>query len=71
MGEKLYDISQIHLKGVDFLLEMNDGSAASRKRKYIHIQNERFRLALSDENFVQMGIAICAAAEKIKEYKHL
>ena len=68
MGEKLYDISEIHLRDVDFKVELNDGTASSNKKKYIHLQNDRFRLALSDSEYVEMAVAIRAAGQKIKDY---
>lgn len=71
MGEKIRDISRVRLRGMDFLIELNDGTVKSRKPQYIHLQNERFRLALSDSEFIQMAIAIRTAGQKIRDYKEL
>lgn len=71
MGEKISDISQVNIKGLNFLIELNDGTVKARKPQYIHLQNERFRLALSDSEFVQMAVAVRAAGKKIREYKEL
>lgn len=68
MGERLYDITQINLKDVHFKVELNAGTANSNKCKYIHIQNPRFRLSLSDSEYIEMAVAIRAANNKIKRY---
>ena len=71
MGEKIKVITQTKLRDVEYDIELNDGTAKSKKPQYIHIQNERFRLALSDSEYVQMAIAIRAAAKKIQDYKDI
>ena len=71
MGERLYDISEIKLKDMSLKIELNDGTAESKKPQYIHLQNDRFRLALSDSEYVQMAIAIRAASTKLKKRKGL
>lgn len=71
MGEKVRDISKVELQGMDFLIELNDGTVKARKPQYIHLQNERFRLALSDREFIQMAVAVHTAAQKIRKYKDL
>lgn len=71
MGERLYDISEIKLKDMSLKVELNDGTAESKKPQYIHLQNDRFRLALSDSEYVQMAIAIRAASKKLKKRKGL
>lgn len=71
MGEKLKVIDTINLKDTAFDIELNAGSARSKKPFYIHIQNNRFRLALPDTEFIQMAVAIRSAAEKIKTYKKI
>lgn len=71
MGERLYDISEIKLKDMSLKIELNDGTAESKKPQYIHLQNDRFRLALSDSEYVQMAIAIRAASKKLSKRKGL
>ena len=71
MGEKLYDISEIQLRDMALKIELNDGTAASKKPQYIHLQNDRFRLALSDREYVEMAVAIRVGAEKLKKRKGL
>lgn len=71
MGEKIRDMARVSLNDMNFLIELNDGTVKARKPQYIHLQNPRFRLALSDQEFIQMAVAIHTAAQKIKEYKDL
>ena len=71
MGEKLYDMAKVSLHDMDFLIELNDGTSKARKPQYIHLQNKRFRLALSDKEFIQMAVAVHTAALKIRGYKDL
>lgn len=70
MGEKLYVVSQIEMKDMKLDIELNDGTVKARKPQYIHLQNERFRLALSDTEYVQMAVAIRAAARKLEKQKN-
>lgn len=69
MGEKIRTIKQIELKDISMDIELNDGTAKSRETKYIHLQNDRVRLALSDREYVEMAVAINTAARKIRKYK--
>lgn len=71
LGEKLYDISEIKLRDMAMKIELNDGTAASKKPQYIHLQNDRFRLALSDREYVEMAVAVRTAAKKLKRQKGL
>lgn len=71
MGEKLKVINQVSLHDLDMDIELNAGTAKSNKRQSIHLQNDRFRLELSDKEYVQMAVAIHVAAEKIKQVKEL
>ena len=71
MGEKLYVVTNVDLPSFSFDVELNEGSAASKKPLHIHLQNRRFRLDLTDREYMQMAIAVRAAANKIREYKEL
>lgn len=71
MGEKIRDLERVRLNDMDFLIELNDGTVKARKPQYIHLQNKRFRLALSDREFIQMAVAIRTAGQKIRGYKDL
>ncbi len=71
MGEKVRDMAKVSLQGMNFLVELNDGTVKAKKPQYIHLQNERFRLALSDKEFIQMAVAVRAAGQKLRDYKEL
>lgn len=71
MGEKLYVISKVNLKGMKFDVELNDGSAASKRPLHIHLQNDRFRLDMPDYEYLQMAIAVREAGKKIRKMKGL
>ena len=71
MGEKLYVMSKVDLPSFQFDVELNDGSAASKKPLHVHLQNDRFRLDLTDAEYLQMAIAVRTAAKKLKGYKKL
>jgi hypothetical protein len=69
MGEKLYVISKVNLPGLGFDIELNDGSAASKRPLHIHLQNDRFRLDMPDHEYIQMAIAVREAGKKIRKMK--
>lgn len=71
MGEKLYVISKIDLPSLQLDIELNDGSAASKKPQHIHLQNNRFRLDLPDYEYLQMAMTVRCAWEKLKIMKKL
>lgn len=71
MGEKIKVIDTVNLENMKFDVELNDGSAASKKPLHIHLQNDRFRLDLPDYSFMQMAIAVCTAKRKLVEKKGL
>lgn len=69
MGELLYVISKVDISGFKFDIELNDGSAASKRPLHVHLQNDRFRLDMPDYEYLQMAIAVREAAKKIKKNK--
>lgn len=71
MGEKLCVLQKVELKSLRFEIELNDGSAASKRPLHIHLQNERFRLDLPDYEYLQMALAIRIAYQKLKKQKRL
>ncbi len=71
MGERIRDLAKIQLKDMPVSIELNAGSAYHSDSNYIHIQNERLRLELSDREYLQIAIAVRVAADKIKKYKDL
>lgn len=71
MGEKLKVISKVEIPMFNFDIELNDGSAASKRPYHIHLQNQRFRLDLPDYEYIQMAMAVRVAGEKLKRTKKL
>ncbi len=71
MGEKIKVISQVDIPSFKMDVELNDGSAASKKPLHIHLQNDRFRLDLPDYEYLEMAIAVRVAANRLKKYKKL
>lgn len=71
MGEIIRIVSRVRLKDMSLNIELNDGTVKAKKPQYIHLQNERFRLALSDSEYIQMAIAIRTAASKMLKQKKI
>lgn len=71
MGERIRDLTKIKLHDMPVNIELNAGTAYKSDRNYIHIQNDRLRLELSDKEYLQMAIAVRVAADKVKKYKVL
>jgi len=68
MGEKIRDLSKINLGGANLLIELNH--SVNPKHKYdIHIQNEKFRIELSDSDFLQIASSILVAKKNFETLK--
>lgn len=70
MGEKIRDIKTIYLGNNKLLIEENKGTHKGSKYD-IHIQNEHFRLNVSDKDFFKIAAAILYAGENFCTYKDL
>lgn len=70
MGEKLRDIGKINLEGLDLEIELNKESVVNGPR-YIHIQNNKFRLSLTEKEYIQMVASIYRAQKTLKRNKGL
>lgn len=64
MGEKIKDIGKIHLGSTELDVELNHGTRQNEKYE-IHIQNDKVRLALSEEDFLQMASAVVLAKKQL------
>ncbi len=71
MGERIKDLAKIELHDMPVNIELNAGTANKSDRNYIHIQNKRLRLELSDSEYLQMAIAVKVAADRIRKYKSI
>ena len=65
MGEKIKVIDTVDIKDLHFDIELNEGTVVAKKPLYIHLQNERFRLAVPDYEFMQMAISVYTAKRKL------
>ena len=63
MGEIIRKIEKIRIGGSEFDIELNKSTASKDKRE-IHVQNEKFRLALDEKEFVQMACAVLLAKKQ-------
>lgn len=68
MGEKIKEIKEIKLADHSLLIEMNKGT--HRGGKYdIHIQNDEFRLNITEGDFCKMVLSILYARDNLVSYK--
>lgn len=68
MGEKIKDIKEIKLGDQTLLMEMNKGT--HRGRMYdIHIQNDKFRLNVTEGDFCKIVLSILYARDNLASYK--
>lgn len=70
MGEKIRDVGKINLKGLDLEVELNKESILNGPR-YIHIQNDKFRLSLTEKEYIQMVASVYRAQKSLKRNKGL
>jgi len=64
MGEKIKDIGSIRLGKSSLDVELNR-STKPDERYEIHIQDDKFRLALSEKDFLQMASAVLLAKKQL------
>ncbi len=63
MGEKIRDMGSLKIGDTRFAIELNHGYT-TRNKYSIHIQNEKMRLALNDEEFLKLcGLILRANSE--------
>lgn len=68
MGEKIKDLSEVSIGKTNFLIELNHSINPSHKYD-IHIQNEKFRMELSDKDFLQIASSILLAKQNLEKLK--
>ena len=70
MGEKIRNIDELQIGDTHFIVELNHGYTP--KNKYsIHIQNEKMRLALNDDDFLKLCGMILRADSELDYLKGL
>lgn len=68
MGNKIKDIGILHFGKNIFTIELNNPDAPEKE---IHIQNESFRIALSERYFYKIGTDILLARKQLLKLKGL
>ncbi|MDR3299494.1 MAG: hypothetical protein LBU43_05710 [Candidatus Accumulibacter sp.] len=70
MGEKIRDLPEITIADARFRLEINGSSNDGGEREiHIHAQNNKFRMALSERDFFEMGTGILLARKQLELLK--
>ena len=64
MGEIIKKLGNINVKEKLFDVELNEPTHLGAKRE-IHIQNDSFRLALSESDFLKMSACILLAKKQL------
>ncbi len=68
MGEKIRNIQEIELAKQKLMIELN--KSTHKNSKYdIHIQNSKFRLNLTEQDFCKIACCILYAKENLDHYK--
>jgi len=65
MGEKIRTIGFIGYKDQEYEIEENESSS----ERIIHIQNESFRIEISESEYILMSALIIEAAENLRKIK--
>ena len=68
MGEIIRVMDRIKIGNIDFDIELNHGTESCGHRE-IHIQNEKFRLAMSEPEFLQLATSILLARKQFEIIK--
>jgi len=68
MGEKIKDLDSFKIGDAKFLIELNESASGSRYRD-IHIQNNKFRLEIPENEFLQMAACVLLAKEQLCKIK--
>lgn len=69
MGEKIRSIGKIKLKQQEYEVELNE-PLDELIGGMIHIQNDNFRMELSQKDFYEMASAIMLAQEQLLRIKN-
>ncbi len=68
MGEKIKKIAEIQLGGNRFDIELNHSTSTVGERE-IHLQNDCFRVAFSEHEFLQLASGILLARRQLQQIK--
>ena len=70
MGEKIKTLGSVQINCEKFEIELNHPPSMGQGRQ-IHIQSEKFRCELEEEEFIRVAVAVRLAAEKLRYSKKL
>ena len=70
MGEKIRDLGKIKIGNSEFVIELNHSASGSHYRD-IHIQNDKFRLEIPENEFLQMAACMQVAKKQLKIIKNI
>lgn len=70
MGEKIRTLGNISLFDQCLEVELNHSSNGS-SIKEIHLQNDRFRIEMNQNEFIELYSAISLAAKKLRAQKNI
>lgn len=68
MGEKIKTLAEGKLFGSDFEIELNHHPSGDCER-YIHIQSDKFRMEMAENEYIKYALLVVAAGEKLKRMK--
>jgi len=68
MGEKIKKLGDINIKGENYEIELNHSTFSNGKRE-IHIQNESFRMAFPESEYLKMSACILHARKQLEIIK--
>lgn len=68
MGEVIRKISEVRLGGKEYTVELNHAPSEGGEQE-IHIQNEAFRLALPESDFLRMCATVLLAKKHLEQIK--
>ena len=68
MGEVIKKLGNLNIKGHSFCLELNTSTFSEGKRE-IHIQDENFRLAIPENEFLKMAACVSLAKKQLEIIK--
>lgn len=70
MGEKIKDLGTVKLGNSEFVIELNHSTGGNKYRD-IHIQNDKFRLEMPENEFLQMAACVMLAKKQLKIIKNI
>ena len=70
MGEKIRDLGNVKIGSSEFVIELNHSASGSKYRD-IHIQNDKFRLEIPENEFLQMAACVMLAKKQLKIIKNI